>query len=489
MINGHFHSSLARPEIFPEVIMGNRNHFPSTNLLTSNHVLNTRIMRVVDAQADYSDIRLTYCNWTLALGGDYLTANTDITVKASIEYNGTIYPVTFGGANTAALVVGDSVTSDPVAGLVLPAGAVYYERVQRVGQVGSNRYAYGHGAYSIFGEGQLTGSDEGVDYTDGSEGRGAEATATVDGSGTITGITITNGGGNYTDVPSMTAWEVQPDGTIRTSAIGWANRSAGVVVSATLSGGDRTGWTNPNIVFTGGGGFGQTTTSYGAAAVRGKPNARAKSLLMVGDSIMRGYTSTDARGSARRDFGIYERAVSGDCGVLNIASSGGMFANYINTTPLYDKTFDFLDSLPSNTITHALIALGTNDIDAGANIASMQSRYNAMHTFLKAKNYLVSAATIIPRATSTDGFLSVENQTPVAGFEVGGVRDQYNALHRADAYNLDWPLVDADLVFRDDTQTDALKVVGGDNISTDGIHPNTEGLPYGGANLNVEIST
>jgi lysophospholipase L1-like esterase len=70
-------------------------------------------------------IRLRYTN-----SGDTGSSEQDgpatITVKASILYDGTIYPVTWGGATSKTIVPGSQADSDDIAGLELPAGADFH---------------------------------------------------------------------------------------------------------------------------------------------------------------------------------------------------------------------------------------------------------------------------------------------------------------------------------------------------------------------------
>ncbi len=470
---------------FGESIVGNRNHFPYSNESSSNHVRNTRLARRADLGADYSDIKLTYANWQLSPGGDLISDLTDVTIRAGIEYDGVFYPVTFGGARDALLAVGASVTSDPVAGLTLPAGALYYERVRRVGPTGTNRYAYGHGSSSIRGEGQLTGTNTATDFTLGGEGRAAEAVAVLSGS-TITDISLTNGGQDYSSGPGVAAHEVRPDGTVRVSTIGYATTSAGAVTNVVLTGGT-TGWTNPTIIFRGGGGFGQSTTCYGAAVITGRPDRAVNSLLLVGDSIARGYGSTDAFGDQNRDFGIFERAIAGDYGVMNISSPGGTMVGYNNPT-IYSRTYSVISALNTGTISHTLIALGTNDLAGGASLANITARVNAIRNYFRGLGHLVSASTIVPRTTSTDSWSTTANQTPLSGFELGGHRDQYNADIQDGTIDLDWSAVNADMSLRDNVTTDAWAVpISGADYTNDGIHPNSLGLPFSASSITVDL--
>lgn len=479
---GHHKNALAG---FVPSVMGNRNHFPYTNELSGHHVRNTRIARRVDTGANYHDAQLTYANWQLSPGGDITTDLTDVTIRAAIEYDGVFYPVTFDGGRDALLAVGDAVTSDPVAGLTLPAGAIYFERVRRIGAEGSNRYAYGHGSSSIRGEGQLTGTNTSIDYTLGGEGRGAQGVAVMSGS-TISDVTITSAGQDYDSGPGLAATEVLADGTVKTSTIGYAVTTGGTVTGVVLTG-SLSGWTNPEIVFRGGGGYGQSTTCYGAVMVRGVPDASVSSLLLVGDSIARGYGSTDTYGDANRNFGIFERAIDGDYGVLNISSPGGTLLGY-NNPAIYDRTFPLISGVAGGAISHTLVALGTNDLAGGAILGNLSARLNSIRDYFRALGHSVSASTIVPRTTSTDSWATTGNQTPLSGFEDGGYRDQYNEDICDGTIVLDWTAVDADITARDASVSDVWAVAAGGDITNDGIHPNALGMPFCASSLVIDVT-
>lgn len=76
-------------------------------------------------------LQLQYANWRLA-PAEQIGAST-IYVRAAIEYAGAFYPVTFnGGAPEATIERGAMVTSDPVAGLLIPGDDFYVRTLVRV---------------------------------------------------------------------------------------------------------------------------------------------------------------------------------------------------------------------------------------------------------------------------------------------------------------------------------------------------------------------
>jgi lysophospholipase L1-like esterase len=77
--------------------------------------------------------------------------------------------------------------------------------------------------------------------------------------------------------------------------------------------------------------------------------------------------------------------------------------------------------------THGIIALGTNDIVTGASLETMKNLVTEISAAMRGRGLKVIGSTIWPRTTSTDSWATLANQTPVAGFAPGGVRDQFNA--------------------------------------------------------------
>lgn len=62
--------------------------------------------------------------------------NNPITVAASFDVAGVLYPVTFGGATSAVIQPGEYATSDPVTGLTIPAGTFHVRTCMTVAAAG-----------------------------------------------------------------------------------------------------------------------------------------------------------------------------------------------------------------------------------------------------------------------------------------------------------------------------------------------------------------
>lgn len=122
--------------------------------------------------------------------------------------------------------------------------------------------------------------------------------------------------------------------------------------------------------------------------------------------------------------------------------------------------------------THGIIALGTNDIVTGASLETMKNLVTEISAAMRGRGLKVIGSTIFPRTTSTDHWATLAGQTPVAGFETGGIRDQFNAWIKNYADGLlDYWYDPCELI--EPTAAPGKWNVNGaaDYPTTDGIHP------------------
>jgi lysophospholipase L1-like esterase len=91
--------------------------------------------------------------------------------------------------------------------------------------------------------------------------------------------------------------------------------------------------------------------------------------------------------------------------------------------------------------TSVIVSLGSNDVAQSRTLAQLQADSVACWTALGAKGAKIFQCTITPKTTSTDGWATKANQTPV--FAAGGVRDTYN----------DWLRTGASIVINGSTVT------------------------------------
>ena len=111
---------------------------PSSPLTTFGDEGQCRLFHRAGA-AGYTGIQFLYTNRSNAASNitDNLTNLGTLTVKAALDYNSIIYPITFNnGAATVALLPGASIWSDPI-GVYIAPNATFFERVLALCPAGS----------------------------------------------------------------------------------------------------------------------------------------------------------------------------------------------------------------------------------------------------------------------------------------------------------------------------------------------------------------
>lgn len=438
---------------------------------TGSYVRHNRKMFTAGTNATWSSVQLTFSNWRNN-GAAEADGPMAFTLTVSVEYNGTIYPVTFGGASTYSLAIGANVTSDSVSGLTLPAGAQFFVNTRCQAAAGTYSWLRGTSVQASFNEGVTAGTNTGLDYTvAGSYGIGATATATV-AAGVITAASVGLGGSNYVNGAHVVAWEKLANGTYQQLIIGTATVVSGAVTAISVTSGG-SGWTSPTLhicnVYSD---FGALQGDcYAPTLVTGVPVSNsAKSLIIIGDST--GLGSGDTTGDQFGNYNAYERALNNTCGFVNISISGLKASDYVAYATKFPKTY----SLYTGKATHALIAVGTNDLQALDTAATLEGNINSIASYWRTTGAAsVSVATLYPRTTSTDSWATTANQTPIAGFTAGGACDTYNADVRSGTVVSDWGYVDGNILLRDATVTQDWRVDWG-AITGDGVHLNPLGI-------------
>lgn len=211
------------------------------------------------------------------------------------------------------------------------------------------------------------------------------------------------------------------------------------------------------------------------AGVTGIPAAAVPAVVIYGDSIAIGSGDTVTGLYGGEYYGLYDR------GMMNIDGGGTciMHVNYAiaglqaqNFTPT--SFYRLYSALEYANI--GLVALGTNDIVGLPTLATLQGWMQTIWGAIRARGCKVAACTVLPRTSGT--YTSAAGQTVVAGWETGGLRDQYNAwlVTQLAAGAIDY-LIDANPVLEDQTTAGHGKWVstGGTARTSDGIHPNNTG--------------
>jgi hypothetical protein len=416
------------PATIPRAVVGNRNNPPIYNQNElANAIRNQRIKRTAASNADWRDIRLTYFSFVMA--GAEIPLVKGFSFRAAIEYPlGVYYPVTFNGARDVTFADGDAriIQSDPVAGLYLPRAARFYERVRRnFTSLANGNNLITHENDVAFGEWSFSSNDA-ADYTLGGE-PGAGAAGYVNLSGTsIASVNITAGGSGYTGTVNLYAFDPH-NGSHTGTLIGTRTVNAGVVLVGFIGSGSLQNAAGPwgpstTLVIAPNGSL-LTDDAWCASLVDGAPDHQTESLVMMGDSIARGYGAGDMVGDESRNYGVYERAIGGRVGTINFAYPGiscNAFLPFSTKFPLCHSAYD-----PVSTI--ALVQAGSNDIGAGATGGNTASLMSSIASEWRAKGARVLHTTMPPRTTSTDAWVTAANQTPFTDFQAGKGMEQLNA--------------------------------------------------------------
>lgn len=165
---------------------------------------------------------------------------------------------------------------------------------------------------------------------------------------------------------------------------------------------------------------GSGTAQFCVDAVLGN----ADSILVVGDSIV--YGSGDSgliQNPLPVAFGWPKRWTNGIIGCDVHGFPGGEVTQWIdNTLVPFSKGI-----IPGVAYDFAVLAFGANDC-LTKTAGQIQASYTTAVQWMRSQGIVkVYAAKILPRTTSTDSWATEENQTPMTGFEPGGVRDVVNA--------------------------------------------------------------
>lgn len=441
---------------------------------TTSYVRNYKKAHRVASNANFSSIKLVFVNWASTSTTDSYATTPTINLQVGIEYSGTLYPVTFSGASSANVAAGAYVESDPVAGLTLPAGALFYERVTMTGpDTGTYNYPGSQVTNDVWGEFFVAGTDTAVNFATGGLGMGATGTATV-AAGSITVLNLTAGGSGYTATGYVMAYEVGTDGVMYSKQVGTAQVSGGVVTGMTLTSGTPpsglAAWVSPSINIVYGHsllGLTSDIRCYSSSLISGIPSVPVKSLLMMGDSIVRG-NGTALVADANQNQGLYEVGLNNRCGVANFGIGSATARKLDDLTVSYPKMYGLIADY-ADLFTHALLAAGSNDINTTADTAAtIKTNLETIANHLRGLGMEVAVCPIICRTNSTDSWATLANQTPRSGFGTGERRDEVNAYIRDGTILSDWQYPDADAICRDATEPTKWRV---DFVATpDGAH-------------------
>lgn len=218
---------------------------------------------------------------------------------------------------------------------------------------------------------------------------------------------------------------------------------------------------------------GGTGANYNTSVFIGIPSSPLAAVGFIGDSIPAG--TGDTSDLTTGALGFIQRGLDSVAGniipSLGMAEGSWQYAyTTINKSPRIRAFWPF--------VTHILIELGTNDIVAAATLNQLQTYLTNMVTAARAtmspygKPLKIAVNTLFPRTSSTDSWATAANQTPLTGFELGGIRDQYNTWIKTQVGVLIDAVVDVNPYIEDPIAPSKWLTNGSPNYPTiDGVHP------------------
>lgn len=457
-------TALAGSGSAPRFLASNGNVMPygESVATTNNYRYNFKKRRFTSSGVNP---RGTYCGFFVAPGYEQ-DADSDVTVQSGMlsVVSGIYYPGTFGGASTGVVAKGSyNTVTWPCP---ITAGLDFIECNLVVGPSASTKYLYSHPAVAYRDEGFVEGTSAGSVYnlaTGAGIGRLAVGTPSMS-SNTVASVAATQGGSEY-------------------GAFGLiffvANEAGGkdADYAASTTGGVFTGGYPNNF----GSGFvtapqtfvvnnyAKDTSIYAASIVTLEVSGAAPvSGVICGDSIARGYTSSDAYGDAKGNFGILERGFNSQFGILNLSVTGQRAVGFPTT-----KSYAAITG-SGVTINYCLIELGINDVTAGTTFSDLADANKAIADYWRAKGAKIQFTTLLPSTTGTFTGDPSTNQTANTGAGSSGVRTTYNAAIRSGSDSRlvgDYAPLDISYVLEDRTYPWAWNGSAGIALTADGSHP------------------
>lgn len=204
--------------------------------------------------------------------------------------------------------------------------------------------------------------------------------------------------------------------------------------------------------------------AFGPTLILGRPPAKAPFIAVIGDSITgligtgpNGYTDT------------WHRLALGNA--INYAAfgvAGAIVSQFTSDAHLSTTTaFSGIGRSLASGATHVFLAYGTNDVFSSLlTLAQLQGNFLTAWKQVAAMGKKVYAATIVPRTTSTDGWVTTANQTTISAPQEA-IRRQFNSWVRS----LPNPLAGY-FEWADASEPSRNAGVWQAGFSVDGVHPN-----------------
>jgi hypothetical protein len=199
---------------------------------------------------------------------------------------------------------------------------------------------------------------------------------------------------------------------------------------------------------------------------------------IIGDSIDAGIGDTNPEFTGNGYFNRFAYGTDGNYlfPTMNLAIEGEGAA--VGAYPTRSTLFQNCTTMVSG--------YGTNNLAGGSSVSTLMTALHSLYAQFRAAGVsTVLQKLIVPRTTSTDGWATTTNQTPIANFGVGANRDIANTAMQADVGTQTNGVLNFNPAVQDQTNTAVWLTNGTANFTTiDGIHPSP-----GGAALMAPVAT
>ncbi|MXG89901.1 hypothetical protein [Nocardioides flavescens] len=203
----------------------------------------------------------------------------------------------------------------------------------------------------------------------------------------------------------------------------------------------------------------ENTPAWAPLAILADGSA-GRSVAFFGDSL-----SNAQRDAVPEDGGYLLRAVSPDVGVLRLNGGGGTAGAFIGNGSGADSGRRRLAL--ARHASYAWVEYGANDLNGGASLTTIQANLTRLWTALSLLGLPVWQSTITPWSSSSDGWTTVEGQTP---YSKHPTRIALNDWIRTKPAPLTGFFEVADVV-ESERNSGKWALTDGAPAATDGIHP------------------
>lgn len=453
------------PTVSSRKVATTLNRFPtSLSNATSNRVAHNVVPRYMKETT--SRLYFTYVNYWIGNGGEY-NSGFAFDLRASvIDSQGVIQQIIFPQGATATLADGSMVTG--YADGVFTQNS-WIKEINRRHYTGSGDVQWLQGLPLIAwqGGGVLYNNDTATDLTALGVGRGAQVTVALNGNA-IGSMSIQDGGEGYQNTSFTFAYLLTKEaGGKDAFVLGVVDGNGAIAGQYNVNNGSGFTKAPDAYIQTLGNTPPSDTVGWGASIIAcDSSNATRPSMVLLGDSIAAGYTSTDGFGDVTGHFGVYERSIGSQANVMNLAVSSMYAGSFVHT-----KQYAALDEAQIS-FDYAMLQFGINDVVNGQTFNGLADTIKAHADEWRSHGASIIIPTLLPATFSSDGFATTANQVPRPGCDASGVRTNYNSAIRnqSDTRLASDVLFDLSANVEDSGNAHLWKVNAGFALTQDGLH-------------------